>query len=52
MFSCPECKPKDEKIKELTRLLILIINSWDNCTKKTLEKLIEKAREMTEDAEV
>ena len=51
-FSCPYCRPKDEKIKELNKLLLLIINSWDNKTSRTLEKLIEKAREITEDAEV
>lgn len=51
-FSCPDCKSKDERIKELTRVLILIINSWDNCSKRALESLIEKARELTEYEEV
>ena len=51
-FSCPYCKTKEERIKELTRLLILIINWYDNKTGITLEKLIERARELTEDAEI
>ena len=52
MFSCPDCKKKEERIKELTRLRILIINSYDNKTGITLEKLIERARELTENVEI
>jgi hypothetical protein len=52
MFSCLECKPKEEKIKELNKLLILIENAWDNKSHKVLESLIERERELTKDAEV
>jgi hypothetical protein len=52
MFACPFCKEKADRIKELNKLLILIVNSYDNKTGKMLEKLIERARELTENAEV
>ena len=51
-FTCPFCNEKTEKIKKLVRILIRIENAFDNCQPHLMEKLVEQAKELTEDEDV